>query len=149
MKIYLAARYSRRIELCGYRVILKSYGHTITSRWLNGEHEALDAIGTQANKAAWSFEDIEDIEEAEALFLFTEDADATRQGAGGRGGKWVEWGYALALCKRLVIIGPQPSNTFTAFPGIDVYPDLTTYLFHERMLTHADLCGLSRHKDVG
>lgn len=139
MKIYLAARYSRREELCGYRTILEAHGHVVTSHWLNGEHKALDAIGTQDDKAQWSFEDIEDIEEAEALFLFTEAADATREGSGGRGGKWVEFGYALAMCKTIVIIGPQPSNTFTALPGIDVYPDITTYLFHERMLFHAEL----------
>ena len=37
MKIYLAARYSRREELCGYRSELEAIGHTVTSRWLNGK----------------------------------------------------------------------------------------------------------------
>jgi hypothetical protein len=41
--IYLAARYSRREELCGYRTDLERAGFTVTSRWLNGEHQITDA----------------------------------------------------------------------------------------------------------
>lgn len=39
MKIYLAARYSRREELCGYRSELEARGHRVQARWLNGEHQ--------------------------------------------------------------------------------------------------------------
>jgi len=39
MKIYLAARYSRREELAAYRTELEALGHTVQARWLNGEHQ--------------------------------------------------------------------------------------------------------------
>src|ERR1700683_5297127 len=38
-KAYLAARYSRRLELCRYRAELTRLGITVTSRWLNGSHQ--------------------------------------------------------------------------------------------------------------
>jgi len=39
MNIYLAARYSRRLELCGYRQQLRELGHAVDAVWLNGEHQ--------------------------------------------------------------------------------------------------------------
>ncbi|HZZ79637.1 MAG TPA: hypothetical protein VFE62_14045 [Gemmataceae bacterium] len=42
MNIYLAARYSRRVELCGYREQLRAMGHTVDAVWLNGEHQISD-----------------------------------------------------------------------------------------------------------
>jgi hypothetical protein len=38
MKIYLAARYSRRPEMCRYAQQLENLGYEVTSRWLNGTH---------------------------------------------------------------------------------------------------------------
>lgn len=42
MRIYLAARYSRRLELCGYRDQLRAAGHDVQAVWLNGEHQISD-----------------------------------------------------------------------------------------------------------
>ena len=42
MKYYLAARYSRRLELCGYRADLAGLGIEVTSRWLSGSHQLDD-----------------------------------------------------------------------------------------------------------
>lgn len=47
-KIYLAARYTRREELCAYRAELEQAGFTVTSRWLNGDHQ-IDAATLSAN----------------------------------------------------------------------------------------------------
>jgi hypothetical protein len=41
-RVYLAARYSRREELCRYADDLRAIGHTITSRWLDGNHQVDD-----------------------------------------------------------------------------------------------------------
>jgi hypothetical protein len=51
MNIYLAARYSRREELCRYRESLRSLGYRITSRWLDGGHE-LDERGLSTEAGA-------------------------------------------------------------------------------------------------
>lgn len=37
--VYLAARYSRRLELCGYRAQLAEHGIEVPARWLNGSHQ--------------------------------------------------------------------------------------------------------------
>lgn len=42
MKVYLAARYSRRVELCEYREQIRAAGHEVTSRWLDGDHQIDD-----------------------------------------------------------------------------------------------------------
>jgi len=93
MRIYLAASYSRRKELCGYAEVLKGYGHEITSRWLNGAHEAADENPTQEEMARWATEDISDIQLSDALIAFTEPP---KSGA-SRGGRHVELGYAIAI----------------------------------------------------
>lgn len=36
-KVYLAARYSRREELCRYREELTALGYVVQARWLNGK----------------------------------------------------------------------------------------------------------------
>lgn len=43
MKIYLAARYSRRDELAAYACELALLGHDVTSRWLTDDHAVTDA----------------------------------------------------------------------------------------------------------
>ena len=84
MKVYLAARYSRREELCGYREQLVAMGHEVTSRWLNGEHQALDEeLVTRPSLAMrFALDDLEDIEASRMLVAFTESprTGATRGG---------------------------------------------------------------------
>ncbi len=45
MKIYLAARYSRRLELLTYREQLVGMGHEVTSSWLDTEWGS-ETVGT-------------------------------------------------------------------------------------------------------
>lgn len=93
MKIYLAARYERRTELAGYADRLRKLGHVVTSRWLAGNAEL--PVAAQAEM------DLADIDEAEVVVSFTEPP-----GVYSRGGRHVEFGYALARGKSLVIVGP-------------------------------------------
>lgn len=51
MNIYLAARYSRRLELGNYAALLESLGHEITARWLSGAHEDVPSSGDQHDGA--------------------------------------------------------------------------------------------------
>lgn len=122
MKVYLAARYSRREELVTYRDDLNQLGKTIpgmylkaTSRWLNGSHQA-EEIGPNGQRSIprnghtyglarrFATEDLEDIDAADVVVCFTEEHIP---GANtGRGGRHVEFGYALAKGKRIIIVGP-------------------------------------------
>lgn len=105
MKIYLAARYSRFPELQTYATRLESLGHTITSRWIKGEHQALDAelLDPAHRGRAREFlgDDMGDLLSADAIVAFTET-----QRTPTRGGRHVEFGIAIGMGKRLFIVGP-------------------------------------------
>lgn len=136
LRIYLAARYSRREELCGYRSQLEAMGHAVTSRWLNGKHqidssgkpigdsgEALvedDDNSTHVKSAAlresFAKEDLQDVLSADLLIAFTE---IPRSGH-SRGGRHVEFGVALGTFMPIMIVGPR-ENIFCWLPQINVF----------------------------
>lgn len=130
LTIYLAARYSRRIELCGYREQLRALGYEVQARWLDGEHqlandgtpigengEALVEAGA-ADEAAqlrsqFALDDWEDVSSAECVISFTE---APRSSA-NRGGRHVEYGIALARGARVIVVGHR-ENIFHWLPQV-------------------------------
>lgn len=108
MRIYLAARYSRRLELCGYAAHLESLGHTVTSRWLLGNHQAEnDELQRGAEAERFAREDLDDVDDADVVICFSEPPRTSTS----RGGRHVEFGYALALRKPLCVVGPR-ENVF-------------------------------------
>jgi hypothetical protein len=137
MKIYLAARYSRRLELCGYREQLQAAGHHVTSRWLNGSHQISDAgiplgdageslvecdSGVDSQEAArlrarFAVEDFVDVRNAELLIAFTEPP---RSGP-TRGGRHVELGLAIGMAKPVIIVGHR-ENIFCWLPPVGFFP---------------------------
>lgn len=95
MKIYLAARYSRNTEMRGVRDVLAALGHEVTSRWIDchaGGH--LTSFTPEHLKndpqycARLGRDDIEDINAADAVILFTDTA------GGGKGGRHGAAGHA-------------------------------------------------------
>src|ERR1700752_4102994 len=102
---YLAARYSRREELCGYRADLAALGIRVLTRWLNGSHQ-LDNAGRPLTELGelqfesgdpradhirdkFAQDDFDDVSSADILFAFTEDPAADVPGR-SRGGRHVE-----------------------------------------------------------
>lgn len=124
MRIYIAGRYGRREEFCGYARVLRGRGSVVTSRWLEGKHSAEDVEEpTVAEQCAWATEDLLDIEQSDALWAFTEEPlQYTRHSFVGRGGRHVELGYALARLRdeaefRVVVIGPR-ENVFCSLEEV-------------------------------
>ena len=137
MRFYLASRYSRRLELCGYRDQLESAGHVVTSRWLHGSHQITDAgmpIGPSGEslvegdsgcdspeaarlRTSFAVEDMVDVFQAGVLIAFTEPP---RSGP-TRGGRHVELGMALASFKRVIVVGHR-ENIFCWLPGVEYFP---------------------------
>lgn len=135
-KIYLASRYSRREELCAYREQLRTIGHEVTSRWLNGSHQISDTgkpigehgeslvegdSGGQSEEAQrlrmmFAIEDVSDCVNAEVCISFTEPPRSTAS----RGGRHVEFGIALALKKSTIVIGYR-ENIFHWLPQIQFF----------------------------
>ncbi|MDD5705082.1 MAG: hypothetical protein PHR35_04095 [Kiritimatiellae bacterium] len=134
MRIYLAARYSRREELCRYREQLCAMGHTVQARWLDGTHQISDAgqpIGDHGEalveghnaedrgaelRAKFARDDYEDVIGSDVVISFTEPP----RSLANRGGRHVEYGIALALGKRLLVVGHR-ENLFHWLPQAEFY----------------------------
>jgi len=145
MKIYLAARYSRRVELCGYRDQLAEFGYTVTSRWLNGKHQiseygipiddkgeelverGLDGcLAAHALRKHFCEEDFRDVYFSDLLIAFTEPPRATAS----RGGRHVEFGIALGRGIPCWVVGYR-ENLFHWYNDVVFFPtflDAVLYL---------------------
>jgi poly(3-hydroxybutyrate) depolymerase len=112
---YLAARYSRNPELCEYRdeLCAKIPGSVVTSRWIDQHAGELEASYTP-----------EDLDAAQVIVSFT------GAGGGGKGGRHIEHGYAIAAGKRLVVVGPR-ENIFHCHPATEVYATWDDFLARE------------------
>lgn len=145
VKVYLAARYSRREELCRYREQLQAHGFIVTSRWLNGTHQ-LDAAGAPIGDAGEQLvesgdgreaaalrrrfceEDVADVLDADVVISFTEEP---RKPSSNRGGRHVEFGIALGMraaqvqegkdVYRLIVVGHR-ENIFHWLDSVEFYP---------------------------
>ena len=122
MKIYLASRYSRFPEMQSYRSELERAGFSVTSRWINGGHQ-MDSAGmsTQAgevNRMQFAQEDYDDLCSADCVISFTEEP---RTMSNSRGGRHVEHGMAIALGKRVIVVGHR-ENIFHCLPQVEFFP---------------------------
>ena len=146
MIIYLAARYSRRLELCGYRAQLQERGHQVPARWLNGGHQTgsdgapLGETGERKFESGhpdadhlrdkFATDDLEDVASADMLIAFTEPPRANLASLRGR---HVELGIAIGRHVtgvspgRIAVIGPR-ENLFCWLPFIEYYPDWSSCL---------------------
>jgi hypothetical protein len=125
-KAYLAARYSRHDEMQGVRDVLSVlHGIEITSRWIDCH---TDVVGDFTSSFTPEFlnaspelcaplgrHDLDDIDRADTVISFTSSD-------GGKGGRHVELGYALALGKQTIVIGAR-ENVFHTLDEIAWYPD--------------------------
>lgn len=115
MRIYIAALYARKSEMVIMADKIKRAGHEVTSRWLT-ESEALDW-------SAASVMDLADIDNSDVLLSFTHPRGTMTSG----GGRHVEFGYAMAKGKRLVIIG-ESENVFHDSKNVSIYKSLDSWL---------------------
>lgn len=140
MKIYLASRYSRYPEMQKYRDILEAAGHSVTSRWIEGNHQINDSDWPEELKQKefqqFAMNDMEDLSNADMVLSFTEKPGPSSS----LGGRHVEFGLALS-CKKCAIIGPR-ENVFHYLRQVDLYPDFDTFClsFLHKALTTRFVC---------
>jgi hypothetical protein len=115
MKIYLASRYSRLLEMQGIRTQLEGIGDVVVSRWIEGKHKLNDA-GNSSEVIRFAEEDWVDLNTSDCVISFTEMPRTFHS----RGGRHVEFGIALAAGKRLIVVGPR-ENVFHWLPQVSVY----------------------------
>jgi hypothetical protein len=143
VRIYLAARYPRREELCGYRSELEARGHQVTSRWLDGPAQVLPdgtALGAQresrfeaddpreaATRALFARRDLADIDAAELLIAFTEDPALPSPPGAARGGRHADLGYATGRGMPVIVCGPR-ENLFCHLPQVTWFPGWAEFL---------------------
>ena len=98
MKIHLASRFEDRFRMREVRSELMSIGHVVTSQWLEHGMEvtSLDPLKDLHEEAS---KDLRNVNEANIFVLFNDHK-------GGKG-RWVELGFALALNKHIIVIGPK------------------------------------------
>jgi nucleoside 2-deoxyribosyltransferase len=108
----LAAAFRRQAEIRGYAEELRALGIEVTSRWLH-EPESPAKPNIQAAE-----DDLHDLDEADVLISFTEPPDSD---VNPRGGRHVEFGFALAEDKELWVIGYR-ENIFHHLPEVKFFP---------------------------
>lgn len=105
MRIYIAGRFSRQLEFREVAKRLTEMGHEVTSSWLDESvllnHSMHDITPAYSAKAAQH--DLQDIDYADAVLFYAEDPLVGTP----RGGRHVEFGYALAKGKLIFVIGPK------------------------------------------
>lgn len=123
MKIYLAAPYGSRETIRTCAAEARSIGITVTSSWLDEDHEI--NAGTEGAAPALTDEqvdqhaqtDIREVRDSDLLVLFT----AAYVGTEGGGGRHVETGIALALNTPVLVVG-EPENVFHRTAGVFTFP---------------------------
>lgn len=119
LTFYLAGRYSRKDELALVAEKIETFSEQsllgdaydevvfrVNSRWLTGAHEwsgVFDDDIPMEVQNNFAREDLNDIANADVMICFTEPAG---QGI-ARGGRHVEFGYAIAHNIPVIIIGPR------------------------------------------
>ena len=115
MRIYLGADWKRREELQGYARDLEALGHIVTSSWLWTEANDKDYRSRWEEQAKM---DCKNIAESDVCVFFTE-----QPGTMSRGGRHVEFGYALSLqrynwnIRKTYVVGPIESQFYTLASG--------------------------------
>lgn len=97
MKLYLAATHTSLDPMLKERDTYRRAGFIVTSRWIDGleDQERLDIAAKM---------DLNDIDASDALIEYTMHGGIT-------GGRHIEFGYAMARNKILILIGPR-ENVF-------------------------------------
>jgi hypothetical protein len=118
MKFYIAARYGRRDDAKKLAALLIELGHEVTSRWITSEEHI------NGTKAECALVDFRDVMMCETLVSIQEEP---RGAAGGRGGRHIEFGMALATSKKVIAVGPR-ETIFHELEQVVHYDNLDQFL---------------------
>lgn len=115
--VYLGSRYSRAEEMRGYREAINAAGYYVTPRWIDGDHEWVtvpdEKMPVEVGRM-FAQEDLLDLGMADVAIFFTEEPGSPGR---GRGGRHVEFGWALARFKTIAVVGPR-ENVFYCVRGV-------------------------------
>jgi nucleoside 2-deoxyribosyltransferase len=129
MKIYIAAQYARKPEIKEYAARLEAIGVKVTSTWTNEHFNPNMALSemVESTRRNLARRDRKELEEADTLLFFGEDPNCQPP----RGGRHVEFGIAVALGHRILVIEKEPENIFHHLAHIrkfDTFDDVFEYI---------------------
>ena len=107
-RIALIARLGRRPEMREIAKRLNCSGHAMCSGWVWNDDEDESLSARQKQYAALRNSD--DLESAGVAIAFTEHPPMPP--GSERGGRHVDFGYALAVCKRVIVCGPRENIAY-------------------------------------
>jgi len=127
MKFYIAARFSKRPEAHALARNLMALGHEITSRWVqpDSDHVIPTGLSEQAEdheRVRFALEDCADVADCDCCISLMEEPRNN-----GRGGRHVEFGYAMGLGKVLVVIGPK-ETVFHHLPRVRHFKNTSEFI---------------------
>lgn len=123
--VYLASRYSRKEEMREHAFELRSFGSRVTSSWLDETYESGINITDLTNDVNRDIAevDLSDITSSDVLIFFAEDQNNQPP----RGGRHVEFGYALANGLTIYVIG-EKENIFHYLPNVKEFPTWESFV---------------------
>jgi hypothetical protein len=142
LSLYLAARYARHPEMKKYAKVLEDYGHTVTSRWIEGNHKIQDNLtgwDLQRENARLADEDVLDIIASDYFLCFNDEDESKPIAYPSLGGRHVEFGIAVtsrylrrdSMAIHVGLIGKR-THIFHWLPFVEVYPTFDVWLEDHR-----------------
>ena len=117
--VYLAAMFSQQLEMRKKRDDLAAICFSVTSTWIDAESSVPEAEMSAIQRDEIARQNLNDIDTADIVISFTVDP-AKYSGLSGRGGRHVEFGYAFASWKEMIIVGPY-ENIFHSIDAVNQF----------------------------
>jgi len=124
---YFAGQFARLTELAKYKAEAEAAGIQVTSRWLGQDPSTGYAGGSDEAGAEFARRDLEDITEAGGFLFFAEDPTTGIP----RGGRHVEFGFALATGKIIAVVGLKENVFHLLLPDRCFFATFAKWLKHE------------------
>ena len=127
-RVYIAARYDRFPEMRNVQTRLRNAGISCHCTWLNGQHAwepTANKDEVPAEAVEFAHEDLRDLHAADTLIAFTDRPEKPKS----RGGRHVEFGIALAMQKRIIVVGPR-ENIFYCLPQVEQFSHFDGVIHH-------------------
>lgn len=134
MSFYLAAQYNRREQVEEKAEDLRRRGFKVVSSWHDrnaGDSMVEDGVGGDSSDLRgqqFAIQDLMEVDMCDAIISFTEERGASNAAA-VRGGRHVEFGYALKGGKLMYIVGSR-ENIFHTYPNIRFFTGWGRDIYH-------------------
>jgi nucleoside 2-deoxyribosyltransferase len=119
MIYYLAAKYAYRTRAQMVAHHITKAGHQVCATWLIDLHDGT----SQEAQASYAALDLRDIEQADTLVLLQFPCADPEPSTG----RHIEYGYALAKGKAIILVGPRTS-VFHWLPFVQHFSTLDAFL---------------------